>query len=229
MVKKLILRFLTDTQKLFAKKLLSWILFYLNRNKKKVSDTDNIVNLDGYVRLKKSTIAIKGNSNKIIIGDHTRIENLLIRVTGNNCTVTIGKECHLMGGRILVQDNNCEVSIGSGTYSGGNLSLVAIEDNSKITIGSDCLLSSSILVQTTDYHSIVDLVTGKRINSAENISIGNMVWIGRHAVVLKGVSAENNSIIGIGSIVTKNVPSHCAVAGNPAKVIKTNVDWRHER
>lgn len=52
------------------------------------------------------------------------------------------------------------------------------------------------------------------------INIGNNVWIGAGAIVLPGVTISDNSIIGAGSVVTKDVPRNCVVAGNPAKIIK---------
>jgi acetyltransferase-like isoleucine patch superfamily enzyme len=52
------------------------------------------------------------------------------------------------------------------------------------------------------------------------IIIGNNVWIGSNSTILPGVVIGDNSIIGAGSVVTKNVPSNVIVAGVPAKVIK---------
>ena len=64
---------------------------------------------------------------------------------------------------------------------------------------------------------------------AQNIVVGNHVWIGARSIILKGVNIGNNSIIGTNSIVTKSIPSHSIAAGIPAKVLKNNVDWVRER
>ena len=54
------------------------------------------------------------------------------------------------------------------------------------------------------------------------VSIGSNVWIGGNCVVLPGVSIGDNSIIGAGSVVTKDIPSNVVAVGNPCEVIKEN-------
>lgn len=56
------------------------------------------------------------------------------------------------------------------------------------------------------------------------IMIGENCWIGTNVRICKGVSIGDNSIIAACSVVTKDVPSNCIVAGNPAKIVKTNID-----
>lgn len=57
-------------------------------------------------------------------------------------------------------------------------------------------------------------------NECKTINIGNDVWIGLNSIIMDGVSIGDGSVIGAGSIVTKNVPSYAIVAGTPAKIIK---------
>ena len=63
------------------------------------------------------------------------------------------------------------------------------------------------------------------VNPKKDITIGNHVWIGAHANVLKGVTLYDGSIVGFGSVLTKNVPPRCVAAGNPAVVVKKDVLW----
>ncbi len=58
------------------------------------------------------------------------------------------------------------------------------------------------------------------------IKIGNHVWIGMRSIILKGVTIGDGSIVAAGSVVVKDVPNNCLVAGNPAKVVKKNVKWK---
>ena len=58
------------------------------------------------------------------------------------------------------------------------------------------------------------------------VTIGNHVWICSNSIVLKGVTIGDGAIIAAGAVVTKDVPSKCMVGGNPAKIIRTNVDWQ---
>ena len=58
------------------------------------------------------------------------------------------------------------------------------------------------------------------------VKIGNHVWIGTRAIIMKGVTIGDGAIIGAGAIVTKDVPSNSVVVGFPAKVIRENIEWR---
>ena len=56
------------------------------------------------------------------------------------------------------------------------------------------------------------------------IIIGENCWIGTNVRICKGVTIGDNSVVAACSVVTKNVPANCIVAGNPAKVVKNNID-----
>ena len=71
---------------------------------------------------------------------------------------------------------------------------------------------------------------GKRINPAESITVGDSVWVGHRAMLLKGTKIGSHCIVGAGSVLTKDYEkSHAVIAGVPAKIIRENVDWKHER
>ena len=57
------------------------------------------------------------------------------------------------------------------------------------------------------------------------IVIGNHVWIGRRAMIMKGVTIGDGAVVAAGAIVTKDVPPNCVVAGVPARVVKENIFW----
>ena len=56
------------------------------------------------------------------------------------------------------------------------------------------------------------------------VIIGENCWIGRNVSIMKGVTIGDNSVIAANSVVTKSVPANCIAAGNPAKVVKTNIE-----
>lgn len=91
-----------------------------------------------------------------------------------------------------------------------------------IVIGRGACISHDVTIIDGDGHSIVypEYVERKPIVIEEH------VWIGTKATILKGVTVGTGSIIAAGAVVTKDVPPHCLVAGNPARVIKENVEWR---
>ena len=70
---------------------------------------------------------------------------------------------------------------------------------------------------------------GEICGSAGKVKIGNNVFIGMQATILKGVTIGNNVIIGANSLVNKNVPDNTVVAGNPAKVIMTIDEYYEKR
>ena len=104
--------------------------------------------------------------------------------------------------------------------------LIVAAEGTKVIIGADCIFAYHVHIRTSDQHCIFN-ENGERINPAKDIQIGNHVWLGRESVIMKGVRVGDGAIVGMGSMVTKDVPERCIVVGKPAKVIKTNVYW-HE-
>ena len=73
-------------------------------------------------------------------------------------------------------------------------------------------------------------MTGKRINPAKDVKIGNHVWIGYRVLINKGVIIPENTIIGTGAVVTKAFDEpNTMIAGVPGKVVKRNMNWCKER
>ena len=97
--------------------------------------------------------------------------------------------------------------------------LIAANDGRIIM--KDCGTADSV-IYNSDYHPIYDFF-GKRINPNKDVVIEDNVWVGRKTTVLKGVTLGNGCILGFGTIVSKDVPPHCIVAGQPAKIVKENV------
>jgi len=129
----------------------------------------------------------------------------------------------------LGPDGHCLV----GDFTLLNGALVMSED--RIEIGSHCLISWNVGIADSDFHP---LLPAQRLIDAQALApyfrdkparpklmtapvkIGDNVWIGMNATILKGVTIGNNSVVAAGSVVTKSVPANVVVAGNPAVVIK---------
>lgn len=126
-----------------------------------------------------------------------------------------------------MEGNNIEIIIGANTSFNHTNHFCAQEDNVKIIVGKNCMFANHIIVRTSDSHPIFDMVTGERINKAKDVVIEDNVWVAASTTIMKGVHIGMGSIVGYGSIVTKNVPQNTLVAGIPAKEIKNNVCWRH--
>lgn len=107
------------------------------------------------------------------------------------------------------------VSIGEGTYANMNLTLI---DDWAITIGKRCLFGPNVTLCTTG-HPIAPEHRGDGMYSFP-ITIGDNVWIGANVVVLPGVTIGENSVIGSGSIVTKDIPANVVAFGSPCHVYR---------
>jgi acetyltransferase-like isoleucine patch superfamily enzyme len=194
--------------------------------KKSVIGKGNIIKNNGVsINVKYDII---GNHNQIIIEHGAIMSNMTVFIRGDHHQLRIGKNVQFSGGSVWFEDHHCIIEIGANTTI-ESAHLAITEPNKKITIGEDCMFSSNIEFRTGDSHSIMDTLTNRRINYAQNIEVGNHVWIGAHSIILKAVKIGNNSIIGTKSIVTKDIPSNALVAGVPAKIIKNNIDWVRER
>lgn len=82
-----------------------------------------------------------------------------------------------------------------------------------IHIGEESYIASGTLIFSHDFSRSV----------YRDTYIGKKCFIGANAIIMPGIKIGDEVIVGSGAIVTKNVPSNCIVAGNPAKVIKTNI------
>ncbi|UUX34763.1 sugar O-acetyltransferase [Fundicoccus culcitae] len=107
-------------------------------------------------------------------------------------------------------------SLGSNFYANFNMTLV---DDADITIG-DLVKFGPNVVLTTASHPIDPDLRRQSLQFNRPIVIGDNVWIGANVVVFGGVSIGENSVIGAGSVVTKDVPANVVAFGNPCKVIR---------
>jgi acetyltransferase-like isoleucine patch superfamily enzyme len=145
--------------------------------------------------------------------------------------VMIGNHVSCYAGCSFSVGINGQCIIGNFTLLNG--ALIMAED--KIEIGSHCLVSWNVGIADSDFHP---LEPAQRLIDAQALApffknrpprpklktapvkIGDNVWIGMNAVILKGVTIGDNSVVAAGSVVTKNVPANAVVAGNPAVVVK---------
>jgi len=96
---------------------------------------------------------------------------------------------------------------------------VKILDIAPVTIGEYVLIAPNVVISTVDHP--VDLAERvKPYACAEPVTLGNNVWLGAGAMVLGGVTIGDRSVIGAGSVVTKDIPSDVIAVGNPCRVIK---------
>lgn len=133
--------------------------------------------------------------------------------------IKIGKnfqlgKCSRLSGNISIGDNvflNEYASLNAGFDRGWG-----------IILGNNIMCWPWVFMQSGDHaFRRGEVYAQAEWGKSAPISIGNNVWIGARAIILKGVRIGDNSVIGAGSVVTKSIPSGVVAVGNPAKVIKT--------
>lgn len=174
----------------------------------------------------KTKIEIVGSNNSIKIGNLSDLRNCSILIIGNGHDISIGEKCQINNTNISFTQTSGKIKIGDKTTIGG--AKIYSGEGKIIELGDDCMLSSNIEIRTTDSHSIISLENNKRTNKASNIYIGNHVWLGNSCRIWKGAYIGNNSVIGFGATVSKNIEPNSLAVGTPASVKKKSITWTRE-
>lgn len=119
----------------------------------------------------------------------------------------------------FICDYGYNIEIGENFYSNHNLTIL---DGNKVKFGDNVFIAPNCSFYTAG-HPLDAEMRNKGIEYAKPIEIGNNVWIGGNVVVLPGVKIGDNTVIGAGSVVNKDIPSNVVAVGNPCKIIKTNI------
>ena len=136
-----------------------------------------------------------------------------------------GAELHI-GGRVALQRgvrivvDGGRLSIGASNVNGLGTKILCAES---VTIGSGCTFSWEVQVLDNDFHAIT--VDGVQQPKTAPVVIGDRVWVGTRAVILKGVTIGDGAIVAAGAVVNKDVPAGAIVAGIPAKVVGRADSW----
>ena len=108
------------------------------------------------------------------------------------------------------------VRLGNYVYANFNLTLV---DDGYIDIGDNVMFAPNVTVITAT-HPVLPALREKGLQFNVDVKICNNVWIGAGAIIMPGITVGENSVVGAGSVVTKDVPPNTVVVGNPARVLR---------
>ena len=205
----------------------SWLYNHIPFMNKIVKKGKNNKIILGKARFKHCQIICKGKENQILFKSGHFI-NCKFVVNGNGNKIVVSQDVNARGVRLFVSQNNNTVTIGEKTTFAGDSYLGCMEKTSLI-IGDGCLFSNEIQIRTSDSHSILD-ENNNRINPAKDIIIGDRVWCGNGAKILKGSSIQADSIVAAGAIVNREfTQSGVILAGVPATIVKENIHWCFEK
>ncbi len=127
---------------------------------------------------------------------------------------------------IATSDKKVRLSVwpeeaGRGSIRIGDYNLICpgvrISSAAGIVIEDNCMLANGAYITDADWHGVYDRLSFGR---AEPVHLKKNVWIGDSAIICKGVTVGENSIVGAGAIVVNSIPDNCIAAGNPATVVK---------
>ena len=155
-------------------------------------------------QLFNSSVFIRGTGHRLVLEPGVNLYNVRLKIIGTNNVVHIGQCTRLGGGSIVHGGNGLTVSI-----------------------GSDCFLAEGLDIWSTDTHTIMK--KGEEdvcLNSPKSIHIGNHVWIGKDVAILKGVTIGDDAVVGMKSLVTKDIPEGSLNVGSPSRTIKTDITWK---
>ena len=113
-------------------------------------------------------------------------------------------------------DYGSHIEVGKNLFMNYNCMII---DVAKVTIGDNCMFAPNVAIYTAG-HPVHPVTRNSLYEYGVEVTIGDNVWIGGNSVVLPGVHIGSNTVIGAGSVVTKDIPDWVIAAGNPCKVIR---------
>lgn len=147
------------------------------------------------------TYIYKAKNSILILGNR-----LTFRSYPNSNLIGINRNCSLS-----TLAPNAQIIIGDDCGFSGTV----IGAFTKIELGKNVRCGANTLITDSDWHT-----DDPRSGESKPVFIHDNVWLGVNVIVLKGVTIGENSVIGAGSVVTKNIPANVIAAGNPCKFLK---------
>lgn len=152
---------------------------------------------------------------------HTIMKPWYVHISGANirigrCFTAIGEPMH------RVQIGVWGREAGQGRIQIGDCVLMSpgarLSASDEIVLGDGVMMANGSYITDSDWHTLYDRTA--RAPEPTPVHIGDNVWLGDHATVLKGVTIGANSVVAAQAVVTRDVPANVVVAGNPARVVK---------
>lgn len=185
------------------------------------------VNVGDSAILCKTNFNVNGKDNKLLIGNN--LENkgdFAVSMTGDNNKTKFGNDIEIVAHAFFnmgIKSKNRYIEVGDFT-SFYKTDVQNYDQDSSLIIGKDCMFSYDTTINNNDGHAIFQ--NGKLINQAKTCKIGDHVWVGWSAVIMKNCVIPNGTIIARNALVCKRFKKqNTIIAGIPAKIVKENIEW----
>ncbi|WP_411288163.1 acyltransferase [Phenylobacterium sp.] len=169
-------------------------------------------------------VVIEGEGVTLRIGLDSLVHcDIWVRAEASNTVIEIGEQCILNGLIQVVAGDGGVIRIGDfTTFNAVGLSQ---HEAGEMIFGRNNMLSTDIHIDVSDMHGIYDRATGARLNPPLSVVLGDNVWVGTRAMLLKGCRIGSGTVIGAGAVVSGEIPANVIAVGTPARVVRENITW----
>jgi len=180
---------------------------------------------NGMLTAKYARLLVRFLRRRFLTAAGRRMETDGMVFLGPKLQLQIGRNASVRFGRFAWVGHGCKirchegrVEIGAKTVIGQDCTISAYQ---RVSIGEQCVIADRAMFIDFD-HTVSDVEQPIRRQGIykRDVIVGNNVWVGYNAQVLRGVTVGDNSIVGANSVVTRDIPANAVVAGSPARVIR---------
>lgn len=165
--------------------------------------------------------------NEIIFEEGVQFRRIHFYIAGCNNTIIVKRNVTVVVNLDIYMGGN-ENCLEIGERTSFVSSHIDIAEKGIVKIGKDCMISADVDIYQSATHPIFEIHSGQRINLSKDIFIGDHVWIGKRVGLMSGFRVGDGSIVGYGSVSSRVFENNVTIAGNPAKILHKNVEWRKD-
>lgn len=185
----------------------------------------NVIECPGGEFMGPFEVRFRGRRNRLLIHPRARIRHLRVVFDCDDGICSIGPNQGVAALQAVIRVGaDSRVTIGDDVSTTNPVQISAVE-GTEVSIGDDVMIAGSVKIRGDDGHPIFDVSTGKRVNPAQNILIGDHVWLGIESMILGGATIGDGSVVGARALVKGTFPNNCVIAGIPARLIRRDIAW----